>query len=396
MSPHPGAHARRWCCALALASPLARPAESAAAPTRTDDYAWCYTHERVPPLGIVEEMSQSFIDLDERGRVLLDAQPDDTGEAWAAGESSITAFLWSGGQPEALVIDGFLQTGGQALNERGEVLLFATNEPGRADDDWGISADWTHAVLWQDGAVVATIAAPDGRLFTHGQLNELGHVALSTDYAWDDDDVATAPPHTYVWRDGQLVDLGEGSLGELNDRDEIAGYDDELHEYVMWRQGERHILPRGCDAELGMGAIHLDEHGRAAASFNCGNPVFSLLWSGDEVIELPTLAGRGMTIEAMNDRGELVGAVRSFGEDEVPVRWHGGDELVVVPLPSGAPSGALGDINEHGQFIGAYHGHLFGGDGRFFFVGDEDGTHELPLDELWARRCWSARSTSPA
>ncbi|WAS90329.1 hypothetical protein [Nannocystis punicea] len=348
--------------------------------------AWCYTHEQVPPLGIVEEMSQSFVDLDERGRVLLNALPDDTGEAWGAGESSIAAFLWSGGQPEPIVVEEFLQTSGQALNERGEVLLLATNLPGPEEHGPGMSADWTHAVLWQDGSVVATIAAPDGLIFTHGRLNELGHVALTTDFDYNSDAASTPPPRTYLWRDGQLVDLGEGALSDFNDHDEITGYDFDLDEFVMWRQGERHVFPTGCaSGPESMAAIHLNEHGRAAASFWCDDKDVSLTWSGDEVVELPTLAGQAMAIADLNDRGEIVGVVRT-DEGEVPVRWHDGDELIVVPLPRDAPSGELGDIDERGRFIGAYGGDPFGGDGShggFFFVGDEAGTHELPLDSLW-------------
>ncbi|MBZ5710101.1 hypothetical protein [Nannocystis pusilla] len=71
------------------------------------------------------------------------------------------------------------------------------------------------------------------------------------------------------------------------------------------------------------------------------------------MIELPTLAGRGMTIEEMSHRGEIVGVVLSGG-GQVPTRCHGGDERVVDALPSDALGGEPGDIDEHGRLLGAY------------------------------------------
>ncbi|MCY0991677.1 hypothetical protein OV203_31330 [Nannocystis sp. ILAH1] len=236
---------------LALASLsglVGAPGPTAASPVpKLDDLdaEACYTHQQVPPLGIVEEQSQRFVDVDEQGRVLVDAVPA-FGAAWEAGETAFTAFLWDGLNSQPLVPDGFFQTAGLAMNERGEVLLLATDIPGAGTISDLRAPDWTHAVIWKDGEVVASIPAPGGTIFEWGQINAHGHAMLSTPPLASGIDWR---PRTYLWREGVVTALGEGYALEFNDADHIAGYSYEHPAFLRWREGERQVLAADCPSE---------------------------------------------------------------------------------------------------------------------------------------------------
>ncbi|MFY0537781.1 hypothetical protein [Nannocystis pusilla] len=161
---------------LALASLsglVGAPGFTAASPPSKLDAEACYTHQQVPPLGIVDEQSQRFVDVDEQGRVLVEAAPP-PGGAWEAGETPYTAFLWDGVSSQPLMPDGYLQTSGLAMNERGEVLLLAADTPGDGAISNLIAPDWTHALIWKDGEVVASIPAPDGKTSNRARSTPTG------------------------------------------------------------------------------------------------------------------------------------------------------------------------------------------------------------------------------
>lgn len=351
----------------ALASAGCETIEPPTAGRAEDAAAECYSLAQVPALGIVAEDSQSFVDLDEAGRVLLDAIPGEYEHS--IGQSMQTAFLWSGGEPQAIAIEGFLQTAALDMNGRGEALVLASRSG-------GASPEWTDAVVWKDGAAMAQIPAPAGRAFQYGRINDLGHVALSTESVAAEDEDESLPPHAFMWKDGELVDLGPGEVRALNEADEIGGYDRVAGAVVKWRAGQRTELPTTCDSQRPwmVEPVLLDEHGRIAATIVCEEGERSVLWDMNEAHELPTLAGDAFHLMDMNDRGELVGYVY-VEEDEnfVPVLWRGG-ELVPL-LPEDATSGLAGSINNQGVLVGEFDGG--------FFVGTAAGTKALPLEAEW-------------
>ncbi|MDC0674209.1 hypothetical protein [Nannocystis radixulma] len=329
--------------------------------------AECYSLAAVPPLGIPEEVSQSFVDLDEDGRVLLDAIPAE--DAHSIGKSMQTAFVWAGGEPQAITFDGFFQTHALDMNERGEVLVFASPMAG-----W--VPPWTDAFVWKDGHAVAQIPAPSGRQFQYGWINELGHVALSTAILPVDLGEEPVPPRASLWRDGEVVELGEGEVHAINDADEIVGFDSGAGAVVRWRGSEREELPTLCDSPLtGSTTVLLDAQGRVAALIECEGAWRTMLWEGYDVRELPKLGGAEFRPQDMNDHGEIVGYVYvDVDERFVPALWDG-DELVELPLPNGATNGVAENINNQGVLIGQFE------DG--FFVGSAAGTRALPLDLSW-------------
>ncbi|WAS96365.1 hypothetical protein [Nannocystis punicea] len=341
-------------------SPASGRAESAPAE--------CYSFEQVPELGIVEEESQWFVDLDDDGRVLLDASP--TEHAQDIGQSMQTAYLWDGGAPRAITIEGFFQTHALDMNDRGEVLILASPMAG-----W--VPPWTDAFVWRDGAVVARISAPSGLRFQYGWINERGHVALSTFFG------ESGPARAFWWQDGELVKLGTGQVRALNDADEIAGFDPEVGAVVRWQAAaERTELATLCDSPLAWaGEVLIDSHGRIAADVQCGPEQRGLIWEGELARELPSREGSAFFPLDMNDRGEIVGRYYVYtGEEEeegggLPVLWDGGD-VIDIPLPDGAASGVARSINEQGLIAGEYE------DG--FFVGTAEATKALPLESVWA------------
>ncbi|MBZ5710163.1 hypothetical protein [Nannocystis pusilla] len=351
-------HGRSYARASFAVFALFSSSSTAGAGERKSEF--CYTEEVIPPLGIPDEASDFFVDLDQSGRVLLTAAQGPFGESDDASEAFTRAYVWAGAEPQPIEVEGFAQTDGLALNERGEVLVRAAVETGAADE-----VVWGHAVVWKAGEVVATIPAPDGLSFDEGRINAHGHVALRSEYDYTSD----TPVHAYLWRGDALADLGESELHDFNDADEVVGFDRAVPGYVVWRGTERRVLPTSCRSPVDSpDEARVNRHGRVAAAFECDSRQIGMTWAGDEALELP---GEGVWIGDLNDHGDIVGSV-VLEERRAPALWRDG-ELTVIPLPQGVEGGHIAEINEQGRFIGTFEIDFI----PYFFVGDSDGAQQL-------------------
>jgi probable HAF family extracellular repeat protein len=112
--------------------------------------------------------------------------------------------------------------------------------------------------------------------------------------------------HAVLWRDGQVIDLGEGRALGINNRDQVVGIAavDGRNRAFRWENGRRTLL------ETPDGAVS--------------------------------------SAVAINDRGDVVGEISA--PVSAPVRWRNG-HLQHLPVPAPGVAAAATDMNELGQVL---------------------------------------------
>ncbi|MDC0716181.1 hypothetical protein [Nannocystis bainbridge] len=348
-----------------LASPLALLAGDARAGGGAPEHgpgaaiAECYEFTVIPPLGIAGESGQRLVDLNENGVVLLHALPHHT--PWYRGDAQQTAFVFAG-KVRPVVVDGLLQTRAVDINDRDEVLVFGAKNP-------GVLPEWSEAVIWRHGELVARIASPPGTAFTDGAINERGHLVLET-----------RAPRVYRWRGQALEDLDMQHFTVFNDADEV--FDDAG---TKWGD-HRSELPTTC-SEVRHLDLSISRHGTLAGMLYCDD----LDWPNAVLVTWPEgqftrLADETEWTElwGVTDRGDIIG--ETFDDFVLPVAWRHG-ETVRLPRPPSTYAGFYADINEHGLMVGAFDRREavdFEGDdpdSYLFAVSDGTRVKQLPLPD---------------
>lgn len=292
-----------------------------------------------------------------------------------------------------------------ALNDRGDVGGFS----------WVPKADGNphgtrRAVLWRSGrkidlgpgAVLALL--DDGRVVVNTQpLNMMNGTPLAPFY-WKDGKrtpvpaalrLATVYSHNgdaawsragrgYLHHAGKTFALElpkdtEADVSEANDRGEALGYLnptmefskkatrnytvkapaslDEMDRTVLWRNGK--IVARWQRKQFH--PSDLNNHGVVIGANDNGKPSRPALWSNGRFTSLPILHGSdGAEIDALNDRGEAVGAAYSIKMDEryqlvsQAVLWRNGKAIdlnTVIPQGAGWQLNSANRINERGEIV---------------------------------------------
>ena len=167
--------------------------------------------------------------------------------------------------------------------------------------------------------------------------------------------------HAFVWEKGVISDLG--TLGgdysnavAINNRGDIAGVSTDASgsmRAVLWRNGLIQdlgpvsfldLVPRGqrcvCLSETGLVAWATPPPGRYRA----------MLWDGSQAIDLGTLGGDGASPNAVNSRGQVVGASNTPTGSAHAFVWENG---VMRDLGAfGGFGSSAADINEQGVITG--------------------------------------------
>ena len=132
--------------------------------------------------------------------------------------------------------------------------------------------------------------------------------------------------HAFLWQNGRMPDLG--TLGGTSGSDAVA------------------INAGGQIIGNSFAALSSDGTEVAARAF---------LWQNGKMIDLGTLGGKSSTAVAINDRGQIIGAVLakdSRGSDvSRAFLWQNG-RITYLAMPRGHTTSHALAINERGQIVG--------------------------------------------
>lgn len=220
------------------------------------------------------------------------------------GVNDIHAVMWKHGAIADLGTLGGPHSAASGINERGQIVGFALNaipDPLSIFDfqiGGSTGGTQTRAFLWQNGQMedLNTLGGPDALA---AFVNERGQVA-GFSYTNSTVNATSGQPttHPFLWQNGIMLDLGTlggtfaGStlpnfLGGLNNRGQV----------------------------IGLSTLAGDQ--------GCGSPtgcvVDPFLWSEGKMIDLysTTTGGNPLTANALNDKGEIVGAA-AFSQNVLP------------------------------------------------------------------------------
>lgn len=203
-----------------------------------------------------------------------------------------------------------------AMNNRGQALIIVP-----VDGTW-------HAAVWQVGGEVTDLGIPvGGDVGAPVDINERGEVA-----GWR---TTPAGPRGFLWRDGEVVDLGPMEPADLNDRGQVVGLcitpdappsADTIYA-CLWDDGELIDLGDPRPAETGYVAddddARVNNVGQVIAHVYVYPPDGGIeehahLWQDGQWIDLGAAAGFTGNAEPIdiNDRGQVLGTL-----GERPVIW---------------------------------------------------------------------------
>jgi len=223
------------------------------------------------------------------------------------------------------------------------------------------------AFLWRN-RIAHEIMTPVGSDANAVALNEKGHVVGT----WR---IGTDPSHAYLFREGTLEDLGEGSAVALNASDHVlivesipVGEPRHPSRAWLWRDGTRTTIeiPPGRELAGFVGLNARDEvAGNTFSDPGDGTavdywPLYPFLWTGGVLHQLPTLGGPPLvhTCEwhaanhaySINDRGDVVGSSSTKDGEHHAVLWREG---TIHDLGFGGAWSSASKINDRGQILGS-------------------------------------------
>jgi uncharacterized membrane protein len=252
-------------------------------------------------------------------------------------------FSWSDGELTRLPTpSGF----GVAfdVNDRGQIagrLAGSLESPPEAYGD----------VVWDRGEIVR----PPGPHQVHmdendAEINDRGQVLVE----WMDGD----EEHEGIWQvGGGITELDGGGVDtmliDINDRGDIAGGtvdsdgpEASLH-VVLWRDGE--MLDLG-DFGGSVWNVELTEGGQLLIEVSRPDGVHAVIWEDGEVTDLGALPTE-LSLEGMNDRGQVI-AIRYGDGDNHSVLWQD-SQWTDLPRPDGVEGDIVAtDINNRGRIVG--------------------------------------------
>ncbi len=282
-----------------------------------------------------------------------------------AGNLGLRGFIWTRGRRTDLGLPhGYSSVVVRGLNNRGQIA-------GNLDDttDGAILNIVCHAFLWQHGTL-RYLSAPDGDEVSKAKaINDKGEiVGIATAIGRPiSDDPAQTQSHAFVYRNGQMINLGPGEADAINNRGQIAGETPgAVHtEAALWNKDK--------PTKLGLWgtAYAINERGQVLLQWN---PVQPKLWKKWQSHFLPIPPGFvGISATAINNYGQIVGSASTeqnhwSAAKQRAILWQNGSVIKLndfIPARSGWVLTSADSINDKGQIAG--HGR-FHGEARAFLL----------------------------
>jgi probable HAF family extracellular repeat protein len=236
------------------------------------------------------------------------------------------AVVWHNGKTTALGTLGGKWSTANDINEQREIVGWSETKAGDS-----------HAFLWQNGRL--------RDLGTNGQkrseasaINDRGQIIGVSYVKGDRYGNQVVDPHAFVWRNGSMTDLGKiaapnsnsaGALNAgiaLNERGQVVtlrASNTDRSQLLRWANGRATriaTVKRSSIYSLTEGAYSINERGQIAGS--CASRV--CLWQNTQVTDLGLLKGEepSARVEAINERGEIVGSSTIRHQDSYAVLWR--------------------------------------------------------------------------
>jgi probable HAF family extracellular repeat protein len=217
-----------------------------------------------------------------------------------------TAIVWRNGKMGRLFADA-RRSSAQAINDKNQIVGDMT--VGTDISPNGIQ----HAFLWKQGQIIdlGTLAGGDSHAMG---INAKGQIVGTSD--WQN------VTHGFLWENGKMHDLGTlgGAQTEaygINDNAQVVGASDTkagVSHAFLWEKGDMHDL--GSPGPGYCVALRINKKGIAVGIWSPSGPGFqgsrALVWIDRKVYDLNDLiqAGSGWVLEGghdINDKGEIVG-----------------------------------------------------------------------------------------
>ncbi|SPE23279.1 exported hypothetical protein [Candidatus Sulfotelmatomonas gaucii] len=256
----------------------------------------------------------------------------------AAGFSE-TGFIDSNGYPEThpvvwnhgelIDLDTFGGTQGTAaaVNDRGQVVGWASNAIGddfsSAFESLGLSGTWplttqVRAFVWERGMKqdLGTLGGPDALAYAINQRGQITGYSFANDTPNSETGIPTV--HSFLWENGKMTDLG--TLGGtkstpmwLNDRGQVVGTStlagDQLSHGFLWEHGILSDLLPLSGGSYSVAFWINEASDVVGGSAIAGDEVtHAVLWSGGKAWDLGAI-GQDTCSEAwsINDSRQIVG-----------------------------------------------------------------------------------------
>jgi probable HAF family extracellular repeat protein len=285
------------------------------------------------------------------------------------------ALVWENGEMIDLGTFGGNESVLGNINNRGQVAGSATNT---IPDPFSIyyllmgltTGTQTRAFLWQNGQKqdLGTLGGPDAAAFFVNERGQVSGISYTNSTPNPTTGLPTQDP--FLWDKGRMIDIGTlggtyGIGGYLNNRGDVAGYSnlagDQTSHPFIWRGG---ILSDLSTSTIGGSPItvnQLNDNGDlvGAAAFP-DEPYQAYLWRKGVATELGHLEGDcDSEAVALNSRSQVVGySVACDFSSQRSFLWENGsmvDLNTLIPPDSGLKLVEALAINDRGEIAGGGH-----------------------------------------
>lgn len=202
--------------------------------------------------------------------------------------------------------------------------------------------------LWRDGDIT-DLGTLSGYSLAYG-INDHGQVVGNSDW------------HAFLWEDGAMTDLG--TLGGLhsearaiNDSGQIVGSAytaDEKRRAFIWQDGEMTSIGV-LSGHLASHANDINDAGQVvgwSSSQDAWTGVRAFIWDEGKMTDLGSLGGDYTEAYAVNDDGWVVGESKTEDGNSCAFLYRFGRMMDIGVLPGCVQSGAR-DINNSGLVVGS-------------------------------------------